>query len=51
MLDRTYQGCNVIQVHASQIWLKKVGLTPEQFQKRVREEGMLLKKYEKPSSS
>jgi len=51
MLDRTYQGRNVIQINASQIWLKKVGLTSEQFQKWVREENALLKKYEKPPSS
>ncbi len=48
ILDRTCQGHNVIQIHASQIWLKKVSLTPEEFQKRVREEDALLKKYEKP---
>ncbi|MCF6257100.1 MAG: response regulator [Gammaproteobacteria bacterium] len=47
ILDRTCQEHNVIQVHASQIWLKKISLTPEQFQKRVREEDALLKKYKK----
>jgi len=48
ILDRTCQGHNVIQIHASQIWLKKVSLTPEQFQERIRAEDALLKKYEKP---
>ncbi len=48
ILDRTCQGHSVIQIHASQIWLKKVSLTPEQFQERIRVEDALLKKYEKP---
>jgi len=48
ILDRTCQGHNAIQIHASQIWLKKESLTPEQFQKRIREENALLEKYKKP---
>ncbi|NOX91583.1 MAG: hypothetical protein GXP18_03785 [Gammaproteobacteria bacterium] len=48
ILDRTCQGHSAIQIHASQIWLKKVSLTSAQFQKQVREEATLLKKYENP---
>ncbi len=48
ILDRTRQGRSVIQIHASQIWLKKISLTPEQFQARIRAEDALLKGYEKP---
>jgi len=48
ILDRTDQGHNVIQIYASQIWLKKRSLTSEQFQKWVGEEDALLKKYEEP---
>jgi len=48
ILDRTYPGRNVVHIHASQVWLKKVGLSPEQFQTLLTEEDELLKKYEEP---
>jgi len=47
LLDRTQQEHSIIQIHASQIWLKKQSLTPEQFQKMVIEEDEQMKKYEK----
>jgi len=43
IVDRSDQGCNVIHVHASQVWLKKVRLTPEQFRKQVEEEDEMLR--------
>ncbi len=46
LLDRTRQKHNIIQIHASQIWMKKQSLTPEQFQKMMAEEDRSLKKYE-----
>jgi len=44
ILDHTYQKSNVIQIHASQVWLKKMQLTPKQFRRLVMEEDEILKK-------
>jgi len=43
-LDYTYQGGNVIQIHASQVWLKKMKLTPKQFWELVIEEDEIRKR-------
>jgi len=48
LLDRTHEEHSIIQIHASQIWLQKQSLTPEQFQKMVTEEDEQMKKYENP---
>ncbi len=48
LLDRTHQEHSIIQIHASQVWMKKQNLTPEEFQKMVTEEDELMKKYENP---
>ncbi|MCF6254890.1 MAG: response regulator [Gammaproteobacteria bacterium] len=42
-LDYTYQGGNVMQFHASQVWLKKMKLTPKQLRELVIEEDEILK--------
>lgn len=48
LLDRTEQGHNLIQIHAAQISIQKISLTPEEFQQHLKEENEILKKYEKP---
>lgn len=47
LADRSLQGHNSIQIYASNIWLRKYGLTPEQYQKLVREEDLILEDYKK----
>jgi len=48
ILDRTRQAPGIVQIHASKIWLRKSSLTPAQFQKLLREEDEVLKRYKKP---
>jgi len=48
ILERTYQGLDVIQTQTSRAWLKKMNLTPEQLRKQVKKEDEILKKYERP---
>ncbi len=48
ILDRTRYGHSIVQIHASQISVRKVGLTPEHFQQLVEKENEMLKKYEVP---
>jgi len=48
LLNRAHQEHSIIQIHASQIWLQKKSLTPEQYQKMVTEEDEQMKKHEKP---
>lgn len=45
IVDRSQQGHNLVQIHASNIWLRKSALTPAQFQKMVREEDLILENY------
>lgn len=48
IVDRSQQDHNLVQIHASNIWLRKSALTPTQFQKMVREEDLILENYKKP---
>jgi len=48
LLDRTHQEHSIIQIHASQVWMKKQSLSPKQFQEMLAEEDELMKKYENP---
>lgn len=48
IIDRSQQGQSLVQINASNIWLRKSALTPEQFQKLVREEDLLLENYKEP---
>lgn len=45
IVDRSQQGQNLVQIHASNIWLRKSALTPVQFQKMAREEDLILENY------
>lgn len=45
IVDRSLHAQNLLQIHAPKIWLRKTVLTPEQFQKMVREEDLILEKY------
>jgi len=47
IIDRSQQGQNLVEIHASNIWLRKSALTPAQFHERVREEDLLLDNYKK----
>jgi len=48
ILDRTRQAHNVVQIHASQIWVRKSGLTPAQFRQLLKAEDEALKGYVEP---
>ncbi len=48
ILDRTRHEHSIVQIHASQISVRKVGLMPEHFQQLVEKENEMLKKYEVP---
>jgi len=48
LLDRTQQGHNLIQIHATQISIQKISLTLEEFQQHLKKENEILTKYEKP---
>jgi len=48
IVDRSQQGHNLVQIHASNIWLRKSALTPAQFQIMVREEDLILENYKNP---
>jgi hypothetical protein len=45
IIDRSQQGHNYVQIFASNIWLRKYGLTSDQYQKSVCEEDMKLEGY------
>jgi len=47
--DRSQHSYNLIQIYASNISLRKHGLTPEQYQQLAHEEDLILEDYEKPS--
>jgi len=48
IVDRSQQGHSLVQIHASNIWLRKSALTPAQFQIMVREEDLILENYKNP---
>jgi len=45
IVDRSQQGHSLVQIYASKIWLRKSTLTPDQFEKLVQEEDLLLENY------
>lgn len=45
IVDRKIKSQSIVQICASNIWLRKSGLTPEQFEKKVREENLMLENY------
>jgi len=47
IIERSQQGHNLIQIHASNIWLRKLKLTPSQFQQLILEEDLILNNYNK----
>ena len=47
ILDRSQQGHSLVQIYASNIWLRKSELTPAQFKQLVREEDLILENYKK----
>lgn len=50
IVDRSQKGHSLVQIHAANIWLRKYGLTPEQYQQRVHEEDLMLEDYKNPRS-
>ena len=44
IVNRSRDGHALVQIHASNIWLRKMKLTPSQYQELVRKEDKLLKK-------
>jgi len=48
VLDRTRHKHNLVQIHASKVWVRKSSLSPEEFEQLLREEDEMMKKYEKP---
>ena len=42
IIDRNIKTPGLIQIYASNVWLKKSKLTPEEFEKMVREENLIL---------
>lgn len=45
ILDRTQESNSVVQIFASNIRLRKYGITPAQFEQLVREENLMLENY------
>lgn len=43
--DRSQHNHSLVQIYASNIWLRKSGLTPAEFKRLVHEEDLLLAKY------
>ena len=48
IVDRSQQGHSLVQIYASNIWLRKSELTPAQFKQLVREEDLILENHKKP---
>jgi len=48
LVDRSQQGHSLVQIYASNIWLRKSELTPAQFKQLVREEDLILENYKQP---
>ena len=49
IVDRSSEGHNLVQIHASDIRIRKQALTPEQFKQLVQEEDLILKNYKEPT--
>lgn len=47
IVDRSPGGHNLVQIRASNIWIRKTSITPEQFQQLAHEEDLILKDYKK----
>jgi hypothetical protein len=47
IVDRSRQERALVQIHASNVWLRKSSLTPSQFEKRIQKENSLLENYTK----
>ncbi len=45
IVDRTQKSNSLVQIFASNIWLRKYELTPAQFEQLVREENLMLENY------
>ena len=48
VLDRTRDKHNLVQIHASKVWVRKLSLSSEEFEQLRREEDEVMKKYEEP---
>ena len=48
LADRSEQSHHSVQIYASNIWLRKFGLTPERYQELIREEDLIVEGYKKP---
>ena len=48
IVDRSQQGHSLVQIYASNIWLRKTDLTPAQFQQLAHEEDLILENYKEP---
>ena len=42
IIDRNMKSPSIVQIYASNVWLKKSKLTPEKFEKMVQEENLTL---------
>ena len=47
IVDRNIKSPSLVQICASNVWLRKSKLTPEQFEKMICEENLILKNYKK----
>ena len=45
IIDRHIKSPGLLQICASNVWLRKIALSPEQFEKKVCEENLLLESY------
>ena len=48
IVDRSSDGHNLVEIHASNVWIRKTALTPAQYQQLVYEENLILKNYKEP---
>ena len=48
IVDRSQQGHSLVQIHASNIWLRKSALTPVEFEELAYKEDLLLANHKKP---
>ena len=45
IIDSNIKSPSLLQIYASNVWLRKTALTPEQFEKKGREENLTLENY------
>jgi len=43
VLDRTRHKHNLVQIHASKVWVRKSSLSPEEFEQLLREEDEVMR--------